>query len=161
MPVADLPAWLDAELPLRELITLSKFRDLPEALLAKGCLESAGIESCLVDDNLVRLDWFWSNLMGGIKLQVRPEDADAAISILDQPIPHVFKVAGVGEYQQPHCPRCESLDVNFQELDRPIAYVSAYFNLPIPWRRRAWRCHSCRSEWEDDETDTSAPESYP
>lgn len=161
MPAADLPAWLDAELPIRELITLRKFRDLPEALLAKGCLESAGIESCLVDDNMVRLDWFWSNLMGGIKLQVRPEDADAASNILDEPIPHDFKVRGVGEYQQPHCPKCQSLDVNFQELDRPVAYVSAYFNVPIPLRRRAWRCHSCRIEWEDDEDDASAPESHP
>jgi hypothetical protein len=153
VPTADLPAWLDADLPLRELITLRKFRDLPEALLARGCLESAGIESCLLDDNMVRLDWFWSNLMGGIKLQVRPEDADAAISILDQPIPEDFEVSGVGEYQQPHCPKCQSLDVNFQELDRPVAYVSAYFNVPIPWRRRAWRCHACRTAWEDDGAD--------
>jgi hypothetical protein len=150
LPSAELPAWLDAEMPLRELTTLRKFRDLPEALLAKGCLESAGIESCLVDDNVVRLDWFWSNLMGGIKLQVRKEDSEAAASILDQPIPEGFDVAGVGEYRQPHCPKCQSLDVTFQELDRPVAFVSAYLNVPIPWRRRAWRCHSCHVEWEDD-----------
>jgi len=158
MPAADLPAWLDADVPLRELVTLRKFRDLPEALLAKGCLDSAGIESCLVDDNMVRLDWFWSNLMGGIKLQVRPEDADAARSILDQPIPEGFDVVGIGQYQQPHCPKCQSLDVNFRELDRGIAYVSAYFNVPIPLRRRAWRCHTCHTEWEDDGADASTPE---
>lgn len=157
LPSAELPAWLDAERPLRELLTLRKFRDLPEALLAKGCLESAGIESCLVDDNMVRLDWFWSNLMGGIKLQVRKEDRDAATSILDQPIPEAFDVAGVGEYQQPHCPRCQSLDVTFQELDRPVAFVSAYFNVPIPWQRRAWRCRSCSAEWEDDAAGGGSP----
>jgi hypothetical protein len=50
VPDGKLPAWLDAELPLRELTTLRKFRHLPEALLAQGCLESSGIESCLVDD---------------------------------------------------------------------------------------------------------------
>jgi Putative prokaryotic signal transducing protein len=155
LPSAELPAWLDAQLPLRELTTLRKFRDLPEALLARGCLESAGIESCLVDDNMVRLDWFWSNLIGGIKLQVREEDAEAAESILDQPIPQSFEVEGIGEYQQPACPKCQSLDVSFQELDRPIAYTSAYLNVPIPLRRRAWRCHVCRSEWEDDRADGS------
>jgi hypothetical protein len=159
MPAAALPAWLDSALPLRELVTVRKFRDLPEALLAKGCIESAGIESCLVDDNMVRLDWFWSNLMGGIKLQVRPEDVDAANSILDLPIPDGFEVEGIGEFQQPRCPRCQSLDVNFQELDRPVAYVSAYFNVPIPLRRRAWRCHSCRAEWENDEVDAGRSES--
>jgi hypothetical protein len=158
LPSAELPAWLDTKLPLRELVTLRKFRDLPEAVIAKGCLESAGIESCLVDDNMVRMDWFWSNLLGGIKLQVREEDALAAASILDQPIPEVFDVAGVGAYQQPRCPKCDSLDVTYKELDRPIAYVSAYFNVPIPVRRRAWRCRSCRSQWEDTGPDNDRAE---
>ena len=36
------------ELNLRELVTIRKFRDLPEALLAKGSLESAGIECFLL-----------------------------------------------------------------------------------------------------------------
>ncbi len=142
-------AALDGEGELRELVTIRKFRDLPEALLAKGSLESAGIEALLADDNVIRLDWFWSNLMGGIKLQVDQEDAEAANGILDQPIPEGFDVAGVGEYQEPRCPRCQSLDVSFQELDEPVAYVSACFGVPIPWKRRAWRCHSCKAEWEE------------
>jgi hypothetical protein len=43
---------------LNETVTLRKFRDLPEALLAKGGLESEGIEAYLVDDNMVRMDWW-------------------------------------------------------------------------------------------------------
>ena len=75
------------EVEFQKLITIRKFRDLPEALLAKGSLDSAGIESFLGDDNIVRLDWFISNLIGGIKLRVRPEDLEAAEEILNQPIP--------------------------------------------------------------------------
>ena len=112
------------EVELRELATVGKFRDLPEALLAKGCLESAGIESFLLDDNVVRLDWFWSNLMGGVKLQVDAEDVEAANAILDQPIPESLNIEDIGEYEQPRCPRCGSLDVNFRELE-PLAYVTA------------------------------------
>ena len=70
-----------------DLVILRQFRDLPEALLAKGSLASAGIESFLADDNMVRMDWFISNLVGGIKLCVRPEDAEAALEMLEQPIP--------------------------------------------------------------------------
>jgi|SRR5580658_560498 hypothetical protein len=143
---------------LRNLVTIRKFRDLPEALLAKGSVESAGIEAVLTDDNMVRMDWFWSNLMGGIKLNVDAEDAEAANSILDQPIPENFDVSGIGNYEQPRCPKCQSLDVNFQELDQRVAYVSAYFSVPIPLRRRAWRCHSCRAEWEDDVADNGRTE---
>src|SRR4051812_27352394 len=47
----------DGELELRRMVTVRQFRDLPEALLAKGCLDSAGIECALVDDNIVRMDW--------------------------------------------------------------------------------------------------------
>src|SRR5215469_4628900 len=35
-----------------DLVTIRQFRDLPQALLAKGCLESAGIQCALTDDNM-------------------------------------------------------------------------------------------------------------
>lgn len=148
-PPPTEPAILDGEFEQRNLVTIRKFRDLPEALLAKGSLESAGIDAVLTDDNVVRLDWFWSNLMGGIKLNVDSENAEVANSVLDQPIPADFDVAGIGEYEQPHCPKCQSLDVNFQELD-PTAYISLALGVPMPFHRKAWRCHSCRAQWEDD-----------
>jgi hypothetical protein len=68
----------------RNLITIRKFRDLPEALLAKGLIESASIECFLTDDNLVRLDWLISNAIGNMRLQVSEADAEAAIEILNQ-----------------------------------------------------------------------------
>ena len=138
---------------LQQLATIRQFRDLPEALLARGCLESAGIECYLADENLVRLDWFISNFIGGIKLNVRAADVENARTILDEPILEGLYVEGVGLYEQPRCPKCQSLDVNFQELDRPIAYMSAFLRVPMPVQRPGWRCHSCDAEWEDDAAD--------
>ena len=140
------------EMEVRELVTIRQFRDLPEALLAKGSLESAGIECFLADENLVRLDWFISNFIGGIKLNVRVQDAGNAQKLLDEPILEGLYVQGVGLYEQPRCPKCESLDVNFQELDRPIAYMSAFLRVPMPVQRTGWRCHACDEEWEDDQS---------
>ena len=54
----------------RNLVLLRRFRDLPEALLAKGKLDSAGVDCFLADENMVRMDWFISNLLGGVKLMV-------------------------------------------------------------------------------------------
>ncbi len=71
------------EAEFRDLLTIRQFRDLPEALLAKSVLESAGIECFLGDDNLIRMDWLWSNLLGGIKLRVRQEDAVVASRLLE------------------------------------------------------------------------------
>ena len=141
------------QLELRELVTIRQFRDLPEALLAKGSLESAGIECFLADENLVRLDWFISNFIGGIKLNVRAADEANARKILDEPILEGLYVQGVGLYEQPRCPKCQSLDVNFQELDRPISYMTAFLHVPIPVQRPAWHCQSCDAEWEEDNTE--------
>jgi hypothetical protein len=138
------------------LVTVRRFRDLPEALLAKGSLESAGIECSLCGDNMVRLDWFWSNMVGGIKLQVAPEEGEGAIAILDQPIPEDLEVPGVGDYHQPRCPECQSLDITYQALDRPAAYLSAFVGVPIPFERRAWRCNSCKAEWKGDDATTES-----
>jgi hypothetical protein len=73
----------DGRAELRDLLTIRQFRDLPEALLAKSVLESAGIECFLGDYNLIRMDWLWSNLLGGIKLRVRQEDALVASRLLE------------------------------------------------------------------------------
>ena len=151
----------EEEVELQSLITIRQFRDLPEALLAKGSLESAGIECFLADENLVRLDWFISNFIGGIKLNVRAVDAENAQKLLDEPILEGLYVQGIGLYEQPRCPKCRSLDVNFQELDRPIAYISAFLRVPMPVQRPAWRCHSCDAEWEDDGADAGRSESRP
>jgi hypothetical protein len=141
-------------LDLRTLVTIRQFRDLPEALLAKGSLESAGIECFLRDENLVRLDWFISNFVGGVKLCVKPEDAFKAKALLDQPILEGMYVHGVGLYEQPRCPKCNSLDVTYHELD-PAAYLSMAVNVPIPFHRDGWRCRACDAEWQDED----APES--
>ena len=75
------------EVTLRKMETIRSFPDVMQAWLAQSSLESAGIECCLVDDNMVRLDWGISIILGGVKLQVKPEDAEAALGMLDQPVP--------------------------------------------------------------------------
>jgi putative signal transducing protein len=83
-PVIPDPA---PEAELLSLVTVQQYRDLTEAQLAMGVLESAGIPCYLRDENTVRMDWFYSNLLGGIRLQVREEDRAAAEALLHQPIP--------------------------------------------------------------------------
>jgi len=140
----------------RSLFLLRKFRDSPEALLAKGSLDSAGIESFLGDENMVRLDWFISNLLGGIKLLVNAEDAAVANEILNQPIPENFDVEGIGDFQQPRCPQCQSVDVSFEELYKPLAYGSLFVSLPVPVHRKGWICQSCRHTWQEDDPENNA-----
>jgi hypothetical protein len=66
-----------------KLVMVRQFRDLPEALIARSILDSAEMECWFGDDNLIRMDWLISNAIGGVKLFVRPEDADAAAKLLE------------------------------------------------------------------------------
>ena len=63
-----------------ELVTIRHFGDMSEALMAKGCLESAGIECFLADANVTRLEW---PLSRGMRLQVSQDDAESAIAFLE------------------------------------------------------------------------------
>jgi hypothetical protein len=144
------------ELPCGEaqasLVTLQHFRDIPEALLAKGKLESAGIECILADGNLVRMDWLLSNAIGGVRLQVHRRDFDSARAILDEPIPAEFGEEDLGEpFVQPRCPRCYSLDIGFEKIDRFWTFsLWLLLSFPIPVRKGNWKCYTCGIEWLDE-----------
>src|SRR6185437_13296509 len=116
------------------------FRDLDQAAMARGVLQSAGIESFLTDENTVRMDWFWSNLLGNMRLLVRAEDAQVAKEILSQPIPQMFDTGeGDSPYEQPKCPKCGSLDIEFQGWDRGVGLTAAAVLAPLPLRRDTWK----------------------
>lgn len=131
---------------------IRRFQDLPEAQLAKGSLESSGIECFLTDDNMVRMNWFASNWLGGVKLLVNRNDAETAAAILDEPTPDRLDVEDVREYEQPKCPECHSLDVNFEQLNRKVAYTSASLGIPIPLHTQAWTCQACGHRWQDPDS---------
>lgn len=71
------------------MVTIRSFGDVMQAWLAKSNLESSAIECRLVDDNMVRLHWGIVNVLGGVKLQVKHEDAEVALELLDQPVPEL------------------------------------------------------------------------
>jgi Putative prokaryotic signal transducing protein len=134
------------------LVTLQHFRDMPEALLAKGKLESAGIHAMLADGNLVRMDWLLSNAIGGIRLQVNQRDLDEARMVLQEPIPPEFSEEELGEpFVQPRCPRCYSLDIGFEKINRFWTYgLWLLLSFPLPIRKNSWKCYTCGVEWVEE-----------
>jgi len=113
------------------LITFKQYREHTEALVAQSVLDSAGIYSFLRDENTIRVNWAYSHILGGIRLQVAEEDAKVAEEILSQPIPESIAVDGEEDYQQPKCPQCASLKIGTR--------LAGY-----------WACDDCGSVWVDD-----------
>jgi hypothetical protein len=75
-----------------ELITIERYRDALEADLAKTRLDSAGITSFIVGENSAVL---YGTGLGGLQLQVSPEDEADARTILNDPGPLDSDVSSV------------------------------------------------------------------
>jgi hypothetical protein len=129
-------------------VVIRHYRDIPEAMTDRMVLEAADIDCYLYDENMVRLDWLWSNLLGGLKLVVRQSDAEDAEKALNSRQNEKFDVEGVGEYEQELCPKCGSKEVSCDELLKRIAGAGLLLGLPIAIHQRGWNCHNCGHTWE-------------
>jgi hypothetical protein len=143
-------------------ITIRRYRDLSEAIVARSLLQSAGIAAYLRDENLVRLEWQISNFIGGIRLQVERADEAAAVEVLSQPIPDTVPFDEHAEFAQPLCPRCDSTDITFQGSSREVALASLILlSVPLPLGRKTWLCNACGARWTDDDRDDPAEPEIP
>jgi hypothetical protein len=140
----------------RDLVTLRRYRDLSEAIVARGAIESAGIFCFLKDENTIRLDWQISNMIGGIRLQVAAADVEAAEAVLAQPIPDTIEFADEPGYEQPRCPRCHSTNISYERASRKATLASLYLiGIPLPLGSASWTCQGCGFRWEEvDEPDS-------
>jgi hypothetical protein len=108
------------EIEQKQFVMLRRYRDLPEAVVVKSILDFDGIECFFTDEDLIRMDWFWSGSLGGVKLWVRQQDVNEAQNLID-PTPT-------------------------RGIPRSSVHFS-FFGLPIPLKRRGWKCHSCGHSW--------------
>jgi hypothetical protein len=69
---------------LEQYITIRTFTYPQDAFIIKGRLEAEGIECFLKDELTVQVDNFYTNALGGVKLQVRESDRDRAEEILTE-----------------------------------------------------------------------------
>ena len=131
----------------QKLVTIETFRDLGEALLAKGRLEAAEIDACLADENLVRMDWFLANAVGGIKLKVPEEQAEEAFRVL---FTDKYKVPAEDD---PKCPKCGSGNISVVDPDKGFRLAALWaFALPTPRVEEVrWECAQCQAKWVEEE----------
>ena len=69
---------------MNTFITIEVYDKVSLAQVAVLALEEEGIYCHLQNETIVALDWFMSNAVGGVQLQVAAKDANAAKRILDE-----------------------------------------------------------------------------
>jgi hypothetical protein len=67
-----------------KLVVIATFTNTLDAHVLKGRLESEGIECFLKDENMIGMNPFTSNALGGIKLQVWEDEAEWAKDVITQ-----------------------------------------------------------------------------
>jgi hypothetical protein len=65
-----------------QLVTVARYNFVPEAEVARMCLEEAGIPCVLHDKEIVSINWLMDICTGGIRLKVRESDATRAQEVL-------------------------------------------------------------------------------
>ena len=91
------------------LSTVSRYLCIGEAEGALSALDAAGIDAVLADDQIVAIDWLYSTAVGYVKVQVRDEDAEEAVTILTDSADVVDEPAAeaVELTEEPiRCPSC-------------------------------------------------------
>jgi hypothetical protein len=56
--------------PGRDLVTVERFTEVWEAHILRARLEAEGLLASIADEHLVSMDWFYSNAIGGVRVQV-------------------------------------------------------------------------------------------
>ncbi len=64
--------------------TVATFTRAGEAQVLKLRLEAVGIPAYLQDETLLQLNVFYSNAIGGVKVQVADEDYESALRFLQE-----------------------------------------------------------------------------
>lgn len=140
-------------------ITLTTFTFPTEAHVAKGFLEANGIESYLKDEMTVQVNNFYSNAIGGVKLQVAETDYERGIQLLreggylkehsENAEDHIKIVEVVRIADQKACPFC-GFD-NFgksKKLSWPIIPLYLILNIMFPIYKPTFKCFDCGEEWK-------------
>lgn len=134
-----------------KLVTIKTFTYPHEVYVIRGKLESEGIQTFLKDEMTVQVHNFYSNAIGGVKLQVPSEEVEKALSIIDstKEIPHEVVVFSKQELDGTHaCPFCHSKNINRTRKANwltLIPYLIVGFIFPV--YKKSYVCFDCKREW--------------
>lgn len=67
-------------------VTVAQYPEAWQAQIARINLEQAGIPVFVADGNIVQMEWYYSNAVGGVKVQVPESCVEEASAILAQPM---------------------------------------------------------------------------
>jgi DNA-directed RNA polymerase subunit M/transcription elongation factor TFIIS len=126
------------------MITLTRVTYLHEADMLCMRLEAEGIKTFIPDQNTASIQPFYSDAMGGVRVQVDEEDLARAREVLKDVLPQADR----GIFT---CPKCGSDSVEYgQKAKRSVFLSLLLIGFPLPWFKRECTCNSCGHIWKEN-----------
>jgi len=139
--------------------TILTFTYPHEAHMAKAYLESNGIEVFIRDEMMAQVYSFYSNAIGGVKLQVRESDVEAGLKLLEtggyintdngNNVSCIEVIKLDKSTNKNFCPFCNSKNIA-KKRDPNILTVIVYFIMGaiFPIFKAGYQCFDCGKEWK-------------
>lgn len=129
-----------------------------DAHMAKGYLESNGIEVVLKDELTVQVYNFYSNAIGGVKLLIREPEYDRGLEVLkqggfvvpkdEQKKTNIEPIVLTGKTDVSACPYCKSHNIGRKKEPNILTLVLILFWLILPIYKRSYVCYDCSKKWK-------------
>jgi hypothetical protein len=133
------------------LRTVATYEYAHFAHLAKTKLESEGIECFIFDEYTSSMNWFYTNAIGGIKLKVRGEEYEKALTILKLNTGESDNNNEEGKVIELFCAKCSSNNIRDEKFSKKFAYLSILlFGFPLLFRKRKYECKQCGFKWNKE-----------
>lgn len=127
------------------MITIATFSKPEEAHLLRMRLEAVGIPAYIRDENTIQMDWLYSNLIGGVRVEISPEDEAEAREFLE-----ADTVQEPDDSIDEICPQCGSKEVEPDETPRRLSFLSVLLlGFPFLIAKNRWHCLSCQHQFKD------------
>lgn len=126
------------------MFTIATFSKPEEAHMLRLRLEAGGVPAYIQDENMVQMDWLYSNAIGGVRVQIGEDDVDRAKEILQDP------GAETEPAEMPGCPKCASTNTAPDELPRRLSFLTFMIaGIPFLFSKTRWRCGQCDHVWNE------------
>ncbi|HEY0029110.1 MAG TPA: DUF2007 domain-containing protein [Bacteroidia bacterium] len=134
-----------------QFVTIRTYSYPHEVAIIRGRLKSEGIECFVKDELTVQVNPFYSNAIGGVKLQVRESDLERAEAIIQEGINNVVTAHADKEKKGSEiiCPSCGSSEVSQPRLTAQAFAISVLLlGFPLPFMSRECHCFDCGHDFK-------------
>ncbi len=132
------------------LVNIASYRDLPDAYLVKGKLESEGISVFLRNEHTIGVQWLYSNALGGVKLDVPESQVEQAHNILKEDYTEEITDQDQNESTDADgtCPICNSTNTQYYDRARKFGAITYLTGLPLLLFGKRYQCLDCKHVWK-------------